>query len=110
MFTHSPGRFPEKQFKELIDTLHNNQQHLVIILDPGVHAEDGNTAYEEGKRRGIFIKIKRGDKTRSFIGRVWPGKVNPCLIMLYKCEFCGRLCMVDMFSGLVSSRHPKVLD
>lgn len=76
MFTHSPSRFPQKEFQDLIETLHKNDQHMVVILDPGVNTEDGNAAYEEGKRRDIFMKIRRNDEYRAFIGRVWPGKVG----------------------------------
>jgi hypothetical protein len=48
---------------------------MIVILDPGVKAKDGDNAYEEGKRRDIFIKIMDNGKLRDFVGRVWPGKV-----------------------------------
>jgi alpha-glucosidase (family GH31 glycosyl hydrolase) len=76
IFTNSPDRYPKEKLQKLISDLHDNDQHMIVILDPGVKAKDGDNAYEEGKRRDIFIKIKDDGKLRDFAGRVWPGKVG----------------------------------
>ncbi|RUP48064.1 glycosyl hydrolases family 31-domain-containing protein, partial [Jimgerdemannia flammicorona] len=90
-FTHDPVRFSSAAFRALLDELHAHHQHMVIILDPGVKVEDGYEAFEDGMRRGVFLRIKRarrdGEKAMIgdirvgkdevdtvFVGRVWPGK------------------------------------
>ncbi|KAI9279952.1 glycosyl hydrolases family 31-domain-containing protein [Umbelopsis sp. AD052] len=74
IFSNDPDRYPKEKLQKLISDLHDKDQHMIVILDPGVKAKDGDNAYEEGKRRDIFIKIKEDGKLRDFVGRVWPGK------------------------------------
>jgi alpha-glucosidase len=55
VFTLDPARFPLELVRELVNTLHNNDQHYVVMVDPAV-AHQPNKGYE------AFDK-----------GVVWPG-------------------------------------
>ncbi len=41
-------------------------------MDAGIKVNDG-FAYNEGKRRGVFVKTAQGDEYR---GIVWPGQTT----------------------------------
>ncbi|CAJ0769472.1 2267_t:CDS:2, partial [Entrophospora sp. SA101] len=61
------GKFVPKKF---IDELHRNEQHYVVIVDPGLKIEDGYEPYDDGVKRNVFIKNSDLDNV---VGRVWPG-------------------------------------
>ncbi|KAF9967204.1 hypothetical protein BGZ70_010421 [Mortierella alpina] len=90
-FTFDQTRYPVKQLAALADELHANNQHLIMILDPGIKLQYQMGLYEpydEGVARNLFIKRKitaqeaAEDKTAKlragdlvdFVGKVWPGK------------------------------------
>ncbi|KAF9961897.1 hypothetical protein BGZ72_001004 [Mortierella alpina] len=90
-FTFDQTRYPVKQVAILADELHANNQHLIMILDPGIKLQYQMGLYEpydEGVARNLFIKRKvtaqeaAEDKTAKlragdlvdFVGKVWPGK------------------------------------
>jgi len=52
--------------------LHQNGQHYVFIVDPGIKIEDNYAPYNDGNNLDIWIKNSEGTP---FIGKVWPGKV-----------------------------------
>lgn len=53
-FTIDENRFPLEGLKEIM-----KDYHYVPIIDAGVKVTDG-TAYNEGKKRGVFIKDANG--------------------------------------------------
>ncbi|KAF9434630.1 hypothetical protein BGZ76_007687 [Entomortierella beljakovae] len=91
-FTFDEERFPVNQVAEYVDELHNQDQHIVMILDPGIKVQYQSGLYEpydEGVSKNLFIKRKvtkseeSEDGTRyhagdliDFVGKVWPGKTT----------------------------------
>ncbi|CAG8839066.1 227_t:CDS:2, partial [Racocetra persica] len=69
-FTWNPINYPRVEVAEFVNKLHENNQHYVVIVDPGIKIENGYWAYEEGVKRGIFIKNAKGE---NIVGQVWPG-------------------------------------
>lgn len=68
VFTWHPERFPDpaglvKQLKEM-------GFNIVVILDPGIKREEGYHAYEDGKKKNLFVKYPDGEE---YNGQVWPG-------------------------------------
>ncbi|KAG0200794.1 hypothetical protein BGX28_006229, partial [Mortierella sp. GBA30] len=89
-FTFDQDRFPVKGLAAFADRLHTQDQHLVMILDPGIKLQYRSGLYEpydEGVAKNIFIKrpvteyeeaedrakFHAGDCV-DFVGKVWPGK------------------------------------
>ncbi|KAF9940668.1 hypothetical protein BGZ67_007163 [Mortierella alpina] len=90
-FTFDQIRYPVKQLAALADELHANNQHLIMILDPGIKLQYQTglyKPYDEGVSRNLFVKRRitaqeaAEDKTGKlrasdlvdFVGKVWPGK------------------------------------
>ena len=75
VFTLDPERFPIARMRELVDYLHANQQHYVVMVDPAVSdREDGgvpNKGYTDGVELDIFHKNANG--SGYYTGAVWPG-------------------------------------
>jgi alpha-glucosidase len=69
VFTLDPERFPLDKMRELVSTLHDRQQHYVVMVDPAV-AYLNNSAYDNGKALDVFLKYPNGT---IFNGVVWPG-------------------------------------
>ncbi|CAO2651810.1 Nn.00g000930.m01.CDS01 [Neocucurbitaria sp. VM-36] len=61
--------FPLDGMRDLIDDLHGNSQHYIVMVDPAVAAQDYD-AYNNGLDQDIFLKTSNGSV---FKGRVWPG-------------------------------------
>ncbi|KAF0451682.1 glycoside hydrolase family 31 protein [Gigaspora margarita] len=72
-FTWNSINYPREEVAKFVNMLHENDQHYVVIVDPGIKIEHGYWAYEEGVKRGIFIKNAKGE---NIIGQVWPGFTN----------------------------------
>ncbi|CAJ0901783.1 4428_t:CDS:2, partial [Entrophospora sp. SA101] len=70
IFTWDKHNYPKDQVKKFIDELHRNEQHYVVIVDPGLKIEDGYEPYDDGVKRNVFIKNSDLDNV---VGRVWPG-------------------------------------
>ena len=68
IFTWSDDRFPDP--KAMINELGGMDFKIVVILDPGIKVEDGYEIYEDGLKKGVFIKYP--DST-PYTGQVWPG-------------------------------------
>ncbi|KAF9355906.1 hypothetical protein BGX26_005981 [Mortierella sp. AD094] len=91
-FTFDEERFPSKQLAEYVDELHSQDQHIVMILDPGIKVQYQPGLYEpydEGVAKNLFIKrrvtkleeAEDGAKHHAgelvdFVGKVWPGKTT----------------------------------
>jgi alpha-D-xyloside xylohydrolase len=70
-FTVAPDRFPAVPFKQFVDDLHTNNQHYIVITDPGIKIESDYDAFEEGMSADVFIKDAAGKQPA--VGQVWPG-------------------------------------
>jgi alpha-glucosidase len=71
VFTLDPERFPLEVVRDLVDTLHRNDQHYIVMVDPAVaYAPDSDyEAFDKGV--DIFLKYDNGSLYR---GVVWPGQ------------------------------------
>ncbi|KAJ4356810.1 uncharacterized protein N0V89_004847 [Didymosphaeria variabile] len=69
VFTLDPERFPLEKVRELVNYLHEHQQHYVVMVDPATWRGDYE-AYNEGVSRDIFSKLPNGT---IYVGAVWPG-------------------------------------
>ena len=76
VFTLDPQRFPRQMMRELVQTLHERDQHFVLMVDPAV-------AYVERHWKDYRV-LTRGHQHHAFLrhanhsdwlGAVWPGVV-----------------------------------
>ncbi|MBK7428943.1 MAG: glycoside hydrolase family 31 [Saprospiraceae bacterium] len=58
-------------WKKMIEEIHKLGFRLVVILDPGVKAEEDYAVYNELIALGAYIRWPDG---KPYVGRVWPGK------------------------------------
>ncbi len=56
--------------KSLIDELKSNDFEVILMCDPGIKAEQGYDAYEDGLKKDVFVKYPDG---QNYTGQVWPG-------------------------------------
>ncbi|KAL4989201.1 glycosyl hydrolases family 31-domain-containing protein [Aspergillus falconensis] len=69
VFTLDPQRFPLDKMRELVDYLHDHEQHYIVMVDPAVSVSD-NPGYRRGVEQDIFLKTSNGSL---YQGAVWPG-------------------------------------
>ena len=69
VFTWDAKKFPD--VPAMIGKMREDKLRLVTIVDPGVKAEQGNSVFEEGRRRNAFCKTESGNL---YVGQVWPGR------------------------------------
>lgn len=55
--------------QELVSTLHNNNQHYIVMVDPAVAYQD-YPPFNNGVQQGAFLKTSNGSVYK---GVVWPG-------------------------------------
>ena len=72
-FTTDSLNFQVQEVAEFADTLHENGQKFVLMVDPGIKVESGYDAYEKGLDADIFIKDLYGSE--NYLAQVWPGPV-----------------------------------
>lgn len=61
--------FPLDKMRSLVSSLHTNNQHYIVMVDPAVAYQDYG-AFNRGKDADIFLKIGNGS---IYKGVVWPG-------------------------------------
>ncbi|EFA78629.1 alpha-glucosidase [Heterostelium album PN500] len=69
-FTLDPVNYPESEMTAYVDWLHSNNQHYIMIVDPGIHTNDTYEPYSQLTNIEGFIKASDGTP---FVGVVWPG-------------------------------------
>lgn len=69
VFSLDPERFPLEKMRELVSTLHDRQQHYVMMVDPAVAYND-YPPFNQGVESNAFLKIANGS---IYQGVVWPG-------------------------------------
>lgn len=68
IFTWDRKNFPNP--KAMLKALSDMGFHVVVMCDPGIKAEEGYHAYEDGLKRDVFLKYPDGT---NYTGQVWPG-------------------------------------
>jgi len=71
-FENDPENWSYTDVGKFIDNLHENNQHFVEIIDPGIMVYKGYDAYEQGNAANIWIN---GMDSNPYLGQVWPGPV-----------------------------------
>jgi len=75
IMTLDPDRFPLERMRDIVDYLHEHDQHYIVMVDPAVAYQEqkyDNLTYEtftKGRDEGVFL-YKEGE---IFQGVVWPG-------------------------------------
>ncbi|KAJ5226698.1 uncharacterized protein N7469_006704 [Penicillium citrinum] len=70
IFTIDPERFPADLYKDLVDTIHERDQHYIVMVDPAVYYKESNPALEAGLKYDTFM---RDNETTIYQGVVWAG-------------------------------------
>ncbi|KFA81979.1 hypothetical protein S40288_04394 [Stachybotrys chartarum IBT 40288] len=69
VFSADPERFPVPRMRQLIDRLHENDQHYIVMVDPAVAYQDYPPNIR-GLEQNAFLKRDNGSE---WLGVVWPG-------------------------------------
>ncbi|CAM1501165.1 Fc.00g103270.m01.CDS01 [Cosmosporella sp. VM-42] len=69
VFTLDPERFPITKVRQLVDHLHNNNQHYIVMVDPAVAYQESGTL-SRGLEDNVFLLRNNGSV---WLGVVWPG-------------------------------------
>ncbi|KAK5994888.1 putative alpha/beta-glucosidase agdC [Cladobotryum mycophilum] len=69
VFSLDPDRYPLHKVRELVDHLHANDQHYVVMVDPAVAWQNYPPA-NKGVEDNIFLLRSNGS---AWLGVVWPG-------------------------------------
>lgn len=68
VFTWDPVRFPDPP--GMLNKMDQLGFKNVVIIDPGIKVEPGYAAYDDGMKKGHFVKYPDGTV---YSGQVWPG-------------------------------------
>eukprot|EP01134_Creolimax_fragrantissima_P006132 CFRG6132T1 len=74
-FTVHPTKFPVNQFEQFVQSVHADDRHLTVIINPSISqtkAGDSYKAYDRGVEKDVFIKTSEG---RIYRSRQWAGDV-----------------------------------
>lgn len=69
VFTLNPTHYPLPKVRELVDFLHEHQQHYIVMVDPAVAYQD-YPGFNNGRDQDVFLKFDNGS---IYQGVVWPG-------------------------------------
>lgn len=69
VFTLDPERFPLEKVREIVDYLHDHDQHYIVMVDPAIAYQDYPT-FNRGIEEGVLLKENNGSIHK---GVVWPG-------------------------------------
>ncbi|QIW98810.1 hypothetical protein AMS68_004328 [Peltaster fructicola] len=69
VFSLDPLRFPLQLVRDLVSTLHDRQQHYIVMVDPAVAYQD-YPPFNDGVSQNAFLKVANGSVYK---GVVWPG-------------------------------------
>ncbi|GAM26216.1 hypothetical protein SAMD00019534_093910 [Acytostelium subglobosum LB1] len=69
-FTLDPVNFPADEMKLMIEYLHTNNQHYIMIIDPGINTDTSYAPYNQLLSSGGYITRPDGS---AYVGKVWPG-------------------------------------
>ena len=69
VFTLNPTHYPLPKVRELVDFLHEHQQHYIVMVDPAVAYQD-YPGFNNGRDQDVFLKYENGS---IYQGVVWPG-------------------------------------
>ncbi|EGC30327.1 hypothetical protein DICPUDRAFT_157944 [Dictyostelium purpureum] len=73
-FSTDPVNFAAEDFTAFVDSLHANNQHYMMIVDPGISNTDPTyQSYIDLVNSGAYIKA--GGTDAPLVGSVWPGYV-----------------------------------
>lgn len=70
IFSLDPERFPLSKMRQIVDHLHANEQHYIVMVDPAVAYEDFPAAFPRGVEDNVFMLRANGSIWK---GVVWPG-------------------------------------
>lgn len=71
VFTLDPERFPLHKVRQIVDYLHDHQQHYIVMVDPAVaYQTEGYAPFTNGVAHDAFLKEANGS---IYVGVVWPG-------------------------------------
>lgn len=69
--------------QEFVAKLHDMNMRYVVIIDPGIKAEKGYPAYEEGLAADIFVKDVTG---APYLGQVIFYSYSASLLLCFSCS------------------------
>ncbi|KAK2751040.1 hypothetical protein FQN57_000115 [Myotisia sp. PD_48] len=69
VFTLDQERFPIEKMRALVNSLHERDQHYIVMVDPAVSYGD-NPAFDRGVEQDVFLKLEDGTIYKA---AVWPG-------------------------------------
>ncbi|TFK24629.1 alpha-glucosidase [Coprinopsis marcescibilis] len=72
VFTLDPQYFPLNRMREIVDHLHENDQHFIVMTDPavGVLPAGQYGPFDRGEELSVWLKNGNGT---NHLGVVWPG-------------------------------------
>ncbi|KAF3342813.1 Type 1 phosphatases regulator YPI1 [Verticillium dahliae VDG2] len=69
VFTLDPRRYPIEKVRQIVDYLHEHDQHYIVMVDPAVAYEESDIV-NRGRRDDIWLQHPNGSE---YLGVVWPG-------------------------------------
>mmetsp|Transcript_11117 Transcript_11117/g.29793 ORF Transcript_11117/g.29793 Transcript_11117/m.29793 type:complete len:951 (+) Transcript_11117:337-3189(+) len=75
-WTLDPANFPTDEVTSFVEAIHDNGQHFVVIVDPGILAVDDSwdmdyAPFTDGLEMDLFVKD--GFNREPYMTQVWPG-------------------------------------
>ena len=73
IFTVNPNNYPLDEMRSLISTLHERNQHYIVMIDPAMAVRDNYPSLDRAKELDVLMKNEDGSLYDT--GVVWPGRV-----------------------------------